>query len=394
MAWGDILGGIGAVAEGVNKNYMADKELASRERIAKAQDDSRNQIALMNAGSRERMARDATATKLQLQADKDSALYKLRQLVNAGNVDVQRLKNEGMAYVRELENEGILDREDRHGITLINLKNIDKEIQTEKNEAAQKRVETQQAGANLRNTENVKGRFDVANMKELNANQREAARNLQRAFSTEQHYGYQHGPAAMFGDQKYIGQRFGDWLGSQAAAGLPSSPFSGGARGFRQQDTGDTMPLPPSQDRGLPPIQPPPGAFDQFEVNPMFRPSSAMPSMGAPPPTPPTPQPQPPQSMAAPPPAAPPTADFMASLPDQSVMPSRALGAAGAPLMGRDVGIEKPPPIPTATGRPPLTEELKRQAFSELQRRIADAQRRRDTKQLQSLQQQLEELLK
>jgi len=388
MAWGDVLGALGAGMAGVSHAYEGEMAQRDKERLQQLHDETLQMIAQIGA----KKATDVEEIRSEAKRQHDKALQVMNELTNSTKVTVAKTNEEKAEQIAKWYNDRHINETEMILLNRLTLAEYN-------NQAAQKRVETQQAGAtertnlqqtgaNYRTGAQVKGRFDVERYKELNANQREAARNLQRGYATDLRYRYQHGPyAALLGADanKPMGPSFQDYLYQQTAQ--PDEPLNlgfGGGGARMPAGGGAAAPAP---------------RFDQFDVDPMFRPSGSMPSMGAPTPAPP-PQPQaspggaPGGAAAAPDPYAnidPET--LRSSLPDQLIMRpgDLASGMTGGRLNVEPATLPSRPSAPATPAK--MSEADKQQKAADLGRRIKAARQAGQFKLMNDLADELDALI-
>jgi hypothetical protein len=375
MGWGDLLGGIGAVAQGANQGYQFERELQAKKELAKQQEELRMMLGQITAGSRERVADINAGARTRAEEIKTQGRLALQDLINSGNTSVQALKNDGMKEVRRLANEGMLDVEDLRAASRLDLKNIDKEIQAAHDTANIARTErTAEATENAAET-GAQSRRDVEDTRQAGENRRFDLSQPLKAYNLElrryPRQGNQRQPRGQA--PKPFGPSYDQFLGGKMDSGDFNLDLANQRGGGAAGPTPAPAPAPaaptfqaPSFQMGRPaqasPLMPNPGAA--------FGPSSAMPAMPAAPAA-------PAPAMAAPP-AAP---DF--SLADVGTMPVSAL----APGMtgGRALPVE---------AKPQSTDERLKGQANDLMQRMKAAETAGDYKQWQSLRQQLQDLIK
>ena len=94
MGWGDILGGIGAAAGGVQDAYRYHTDLKAKQDLAKQQEELRVMLAQISAGSRENVANIGAQAKRDVAERQARTKITVQELVNNGDLDEIKSKGE------------------------------------------------------------------------------------------------------------------------------------------------------------------------------------------------------------------------------------------------------------------------------------------------------------
>src|SRR5215471_9237401 len=150
MAWGDVLGALGAGMAGVSQGYAAETAQRDKERLQKLHDETLQMIAQIGA----KKATDVEEIRSEAKRRHDQALQVMNELTNSTKVAVAKDNNEKAKQIAQWYN-------DRH-ITETEMILLNRMSLAEYNDAAaQKRMETRVQGDKDVADINVAGRQGV-----------------------------------------------------------------------------------------------------------------------------------------------------------------------------------------------------------------------------------------
>src|SRR5262245_2532318 len=271
MAWGDVLGAIGAAAGGVNQTLQLERERASKERMNQLTNEIRQMIADTTAQSR----RDVADINADAKRNHDQTILLAQDLKNAGNLAVAKDNNERARQVTQMVTDRIISEGEANRLnrlTLAEYNNIAAQQRTETLVEGRQNVANTQAGARVQ-AANIaaQGGRDVAQITQGGQNYRFNEMMPLRQYMAEQRR-YPRGSAAAAavraagGDvsQPAFGPTYQDYLRTrnQPPQATPSSaPAFSPSRTWGTAATPAQPALPPTPElpgMDLPPTPPPP----------------------------------------------------------------------------------------------------------------------------------------
>src|SRR5215471_8608954 len=365
MAWGDVLGALGAGMAGVSHAYEGEMAQRDKERLQQLHDETLQMIAQIGA----KKATDVEEIRSEAKRQHDKALQVMNELTNSTKVTVAKDNNDKKAQIAQWYNDRHINETEMILLNRLSLAEYNANAAGERNER------TAQATEYAADTA-AQSRRDVAGINQTGQTQRQRERMPLDIYKAEGRYKYG-APGARRGssrrNQGPTTPSFSQWQGGKMDSGDFNLDLATARSGGAAPQTGT----------GAGPYAPPPNLmetpdFSSFDVSPMFQPSSAMPSMGP-----------------APAPAAPATPPGVnPSLGDVGTFPPSAFGPG---LTGGRTFYEaalpaaasSPAPAPAATAQPPtsMTDAQKKARVSELQKRYEDARANGRFQEMRSIEQ-------
>jgi len=405
MAWGDILGGIGAAAGGVQDAYRYEKDLRARQELARQQEELRVMLAKIGAESRENVAETGAQAKRDVAERNARTKITVQELVNTSDLEEIKSKGEWDTKIQELRNKGKINEVEAEGLYRTNIAEINRQIAAARDLSNERRATTAANATTEAARTAAQSRVDVANVNQSHADTRSEKELAQKGYGLELRYRYPHGPGAWMmdpSDIKPFGPSWGEYQSTAKPQAAPARPA-------------------PRPDLLKPP------SFDQFNVGPMFKSSPSMPSMNAPS------APSAPSSstlpLGTPPPAAamaprvgttlaprPSEQEFGAALTQALGPPTRGTppvldpsygdpgsidnisrmsrGMIGPPAAPAAAPLAPSPAAPPVAAKPPQTEERLQQQARDVMAQIQAANQKGEFQRARALKQILEDLLK
>jgi hypothetical protein len=314
MAWGDILGGIGAAAGGVQQAYQFERELRAKEKLAQQQTELKEMLAKIGAESKEKVAEIGAGAKRDVAERNASARLTVQELANVGQLDIAKTRGEFERQIAELHAQNRITTTEMQNLNRLDLAEVNRQIQAAHDVSGERRATTAAEASKYGADTRSEAQHYTVDTEEAGRQKRWEGDQPLKQYGTEMKIRFPRG--AQMRRNAPQAPTMGEWQAQKAAGGLPPSPFGpsatatgaaaaagGGSSGsLFGPEVGATMP-PPMPSRALPAQAMDPLAADAMQQAPPmftapdfqmgkpagpspFGPSPVMPSMNGPAPAP------------------------------------------------------------------------------------------------------------